>query len=906
MNRLKFISLILILLAIPLTVILAKQIQNYINHAAGPERKLVMGMSIYKGGYESRYSATKTLKIIDSVAGQIGQYPATWSIWTDFGDGSYTDEVNDASPNTRNTFPSRELLDGLTARNISPVIFMQSVGRPVYGAGDANNDPAAKRYSNASIANGSFDAYLTKWATEAKAYNKPVILRYDQEMNGNWFPWSKPVKDANLKNFKNLHNTPENFVKSWQHIYNVIHPIAPKVKFFWCPIVGSVGSFTNYFPGNAYVDYIGFDAYEKPDSIARTMLDLYDDPIKNLRTFSNKPIIIGETGVDLRFPNRSVWLTNGYPAIYNNFPDVKAIIYFNMGNWDLSANPEIRTAYKNLAAQARFQGRFPPFTASPPPTPKPNTTQTITPTPIHKPTLTPTPTPKPIITQNPTNSPTPPPGTSLKVIIGIDGIGVTKRIPLGGNKNPKHTTRDLNVSIYKAADNTRIYSSKQKFSYNSALKKFDSTFSLPNNFPSSTYNVYIDGEEYLLARYPGSVTINKGSQTRLDSANFTLITGDINKTEKSINKLNILDYNILLSCSIFSSNKTLCNTKANYRENSDLNDDGKVNENDFTLFLKELANQEGEILPGSSPTPTPTPRPSTTPTPTPPPGTYAATYTASSATDQTAALKSFIETNKGKRIALSGIIPVTLLGITLPAGSVTTIDFLPGAKIQGTLTGVHGILRFYTSWDVVLNDPTVYGTGYDWVGDQEPNQGEHGIYIDGGGRITINRPVIRDTRGDGIYIGYQAGKNVPAVGVVINNPNIERSSRNGISPVAGEVTIRGGHIDRSGLDSIDFEPNNDLGATSISGIVSDIRLTRHGDLPGAAAHGPYAIAAGGYSTATKKRIDIQRVTGDNMRMTIRNTAIVIIQNNISDVATIADFPGVGSLTFTNNTRITKQ
>lgn len=316
----------------------------------------------------------------------------------------------------------------------------------------------------------------------------------------------------------------------------------------------------------------------------------------------------------------------------------------------------------------------------------------------------------------------------------------------------------------------------------------------------------------------------------------------------------------------------------------------------------------GQYVLFASQTPTPTTAVQT-PTPTPTPTSsvaYAATYTASSATDQTAALKSFIEGNKGKRIALSGIIPVTLLGITLPAGPVTTIDFLPGSKIQGILIGAHGILRFYTSWDVVINDLNIAGTGYDWVGVQDPNQGEHGIQIDGGGRITINRPFIRDTRGDGIYVGYSSGNNVPSVGVVINDPNIERSSRNGISPVAGEVTIRGGHIDRSGLDNIDFEPNDDLGAMSILGIVSDIRLTRWGNLPGAAQHGPYAIAAGGYSTATKKRIDIQRVTGDNMRMTIRNTAIVIVQDNTSDVATIADFPGVGSLTFTNNIRITKQ
>ncbi len=179
--------------------------------------------------------------------------------------------------------------------------------------------------------------------------------------------------------------------------------------------------------------------------------------------------------------------------------------------------------------------------------------------------------------------------------------------------------------------------------------------------------------------------------------------------------------------------------------------------------------------------------------------------------------------------------------------------------------------------------------------------------MDGGSGITLNHPTTRDTRGDGIYIGYQPGTNSPALGVIINDPDIERASRNGIAPVAGQVTIKGGHIARSGMHSVDFEVNDATGAASIRGVVDAIDIRRPGDLPAASEYCTcFAIAAAGYSSDTKPSIRVENVTGDILRMSIRNTASVIVRNNVSDTNTTADFPGSGSITFSGNVRITRQ
>jgi hypothetical protein len=284
------------------------------------------------------------------------------------------------------------------------------------------------------------------------------------------------------------------------------------------------------------------------------------------------------------------------------------------------------------------------------------------------------------------------------------------------------------------------------------------------------------------------------------------------------------------------------------------------------------------------------------PTPTLPP-VFAGDATGT--TDVTDALRTFLQSHNGQRVALAtnGVYKVTQLSFT---ASNLTVDFR-GARIQGSQTGASGILRIQSSSFVTLNDPTVYGTGYAWNPDY---QNEHGIQVDGGSTIVLNHPTTRDTRGDGIYTSYQAGKNVPPLGVVINNPDIERASRNGISPVAGQVTIRGGHIAYTGLFGIDFEVNDATGAASIRGVVDGTDIRNYGELLVEAS--TYAVAAGGYSTATKPSILVQNLTGDKLRMTIRNTASVTVQNNVSDTSTTADFPGCGSVTFTDNVLITRQ
>jgi hypothetical protein len=270
--------------------------------------------------------------------------------------------------------------------------------------------------------------------------------------------------------------------------------------------------------------------------------------------------------------------------------------------------------------------------------------------------------------------------------------------------------------------------------------------------------------------------------------------------------------------------------------------------------------------------------------------------------DVTAALRSFLQSHNGKRVALarSGVYKVSQLTFT---ASNLTVDFR-GARLQGSVIGAHAVLKIRSSSNVVLNNPKVYGTGYVW---SSRTQWEHGIDVSGGSHITLNSPVVRNTRGDGIVIGYEPGRNRPPSAVLINRPNIARVARNGIAPLGGQVTIRGGSLSQIGLHGIDFEPNDRVEAASIRGTVTGVDIRRVGTLRGQIGYPGYAISAGwGHLGAMKPSIVLQNNTGDRLSIVVMNTTSVKVVKNVSASAAVAEVIGSRSVTFSGNVRITRR
>src|SRR6185437_11221540 len=91
----------------------------------------------------------------------------------------------------------------------------------------SNTKRSISAYSLANIASGLFDKYLNAFATSVVQTGLPVAIRLDQEMNGNWYPWSAGYAS------RNIHNTPAQFRAAWQHIWNVFQAAGANQYVIW-------------------------------------------------------------------------------------------------------------------------------------------------------------------------------------------------------------------------------------------------------------------------------------------------------------------------------------------------------------------------------------------------------------------------------------------------------------------------------------------------------------------------------------------------------------------------------------------------------------------------------------------------------------------------------------------------
>jgi hypothetical protein len=121
------------------------------------------------------------------------------------------------------------------------------------------------------ITAGTYDTYLKAVATQLKAFNKPIFLRYGHEMNGNWYPWSGCATVSGK--FTCSSSAASEYVAAWKHVYNLFKANgASNVIWVWCANDQDVSSgganhhWSDFYPGDAYVDWVSFDKYSNPNS----------------------------------------------------------------------------------------------------------------------------------------------------------------------------------------------------------------------------------------------------------------------------------------------------------------------------------------------------------------------------------------------------------------------------------------------------------------------------------------------------------------------------------------------------------------------------------------------------------------------------------------------------------------
>ena len=148
---------------------------------------------------------------------------------------------------------------------------------------------------------------------------------------------------------------------------------ATNVRWVWCPngSAFAAGIAQAYYPGNAYVDWIGADGYNWAPELARAPWRSFEQiflPFYQWGLSTSKPMLVGEFGTVEGAPGgKAAWFTQADRALRTQFPAIRAVVYFesrhqNFGqyfDWRVTTSRSSLAAFRAFAHDPYFGARSP-------------------------------------------------------------------------------------------------------------------------------------------------------------------------------------------------------------------------------------------------------------------------------------------------------------------------------------------------------------------------------------------------------------------------------------------------------------------------------------------------------------------------------------------------------------------
>jgi len=200
------------------------------------------------------------------------------------------------------------------------------------------------RYRLRNIIDGKFDPYIRAWARTLAAWKRPVLLRFAQESDGDWFPWADYANG----------NHPGQFVAAWRHVYRIFQRAgATNVNWVWSPAFAS----PEVFPGADYVNVVATTCQNGDRQLfARGWESFAKDcgkTIERLHALApGLPIQLAETSSAEAGGSKAQWIQEMWSYLAYH-PEVTSMIWFNLVkevDWRIDSSPSAERAF---AAGAR-------------------------------------------------------------------------------------------------------------------------------------------------------------------------------------------------------------------------------------------------------------------------------------------------------------------------------------------------------------------------------------------------------------------------------------------------------------------------------------------------------------------------------------------------------------------------
>ena len=219
--------------------------------------------------------------------------------------------------------------------------------------------PPEPDFQLADVINGTYDTYIREFAEAARNWGHPFFLRFDWEMNGNWFPWSEGVNG----------NNPGEFVAAWRHVHDIFTQVgATNATWVWCPyseVERSFAALAPLYPGNEYVDWTCMDGFNWGNNPTnphrwRGFKEIFSSTYRKItkQIAPSKPMVLAEIASTGSGRAKANWIRNMFTELRTNFRRVRALIWFDQVDrgveWPLETSPRAAHAFAKGIAKSGF------------------------------------------------------------------------------------------------------------------------------------------------------------------------------------------------------------------------------------------------------------------------------------------------------------------------------------------------------------------------------------------------------------------------------------------------------------------------------------------------------------------------------------------------------------------------
>jgi hypothetical protein len=213
-----------------------------------------------------------------------------------------------------------------------------------------------------AITAGREDAYIIALARRLRAFRLPILFRPLWEMNGDWMAWGGAAN-----NDAGQTNGPAKYVSAWRRMHRIFARYrATNAVWVWSPNCRDQPAvawnhWTQYYPGDAYVDWVGCDGYNRagtrPGAGWTPWESLFGAGSSIYADYPQKPFMVAETGACEGSGDKGKWIDDARSAMERRLTNVRAFVWFDQKracDWRVTSSPVALTAFRRMAADPYF------------------------------------------------------------------------------------------------------------------------------------------------------------------------------------------------------------------------------------------------------------------------------------------------------------------------------------------------------------------------------------------------------------------------------------------------------------------------------------------------------------------------------------------------------------------------